>query len=107
MISADQHVDAQEKHEFARILKQEFDLDDEQVKHLYAAAKSSSADIHGDLHTLNFYLKRNPAVRMVFMRKLLQLVDVDGTHQQELDLFFEALHEVFTEVKDLQRREDL
>ena len=71
VISADKHVDTREKHEFARILKQEFDLDDDQVAHLYAAAKSSSADVHGDLHTLNFYLKHNPAVRMTFMRKLL------------------------------------
>ena len=107
VISADQHVDAKEKHEFARILKQEFDLDDVQVKHLYAAAKSSSADIHGDLHTLNFYLKRNPAVRMVFMLKLLQLIDIHGTAKEELDLFYETLHEVFPEVKDLKDEDEL
>ena len=107
VISADQHVDAKEKHEFARILKQEFDLDDVQVKHLYAAAKSSSADIHGDLHTLNFYLKRNPAVRMVFMRKLLQLIDIHGAAKEELDLFYETLHEVFPEVKGLKDEDEL
>jgi len=107
VISADQHVDTREKHEFAKILKQEFDLNDEQVAHLYAAAKSSSADVHGDLHTLNFYLKRNPAVRMVFMRKLLQLIDIHGARKEELDLFFETLHEVFPEVKAIEGDEDL
>jgi len=107
VISADQHVDAKEKHEFDRILKQEFDLSDEQVDHLYRAAKGSTADVHGDLHTLNFYLKHNPAVRMTFMRKLLQLVDVHGAHREELDLFYETLHEVFPEVKDLNQEDDL
>ena len=107
VISADQHVDAKEKHEFDRILKQEFDLSDEQVNHLYRAAKGSTADVHGDLHTLNFYLKHNPAVRMTFMRKLLQLVDVDGAHREELDLFYETLHEVFPEVKDLYQEDNL
>jgi len=82
VISADEHVDAREKHEFERILKQEFDLDDAQVEHLYQAAKSASADVQGDFHTLNFYLKRNPTMRMVFMRKLLQLTDGHGTQKQ-------------------------
>ena len=107
VISADEHVDAREKHEFERILKQEFDLDDVQVEHLYQAAKSASADVHGDLHTLNFYLKRNPAMRMVFMRKLLQLIDINGTRKEELKLFFAALHEVFPEVKEIKGDEDL
>jgi uncharacterized tellurite resistance protein B-like protein len=53
VISADQHVDSKEKHEFERILKQEFDLDDDQVEHLYHAAKGSTEDVHGDLHTIN------------------------------------------------------
>lgn len=107
VISADQHVDAKEKHEFNRILKQEFDLNNEQVDHLYQAAKGSAADVHGDLHTINFYLKKNPAVRMTFMRKLLQLVDVHGVHKGELDLFYETLHEIFPEVKEIGREENL
>jgi uncharacterized tellurite resistance protein B-like protein len=107
VINADQHVDAKERREFDRILKQEFDLDDEQIDHLYRAAKGSAADVHGDLHTINFYLKRNPAVRMTFMRKLLQLVDVHGAHRGELDLFYETLHEVFPEVKDLGNQQAL
>ncbi|MDH3387647.1 MAG: TerB family tellurite resistance protein [Gammaproteobacteria bacterium] len=107
VISADQHVDARKRHEFDRILQQEFDLDDAQVEHLYQAVRGSTADVHGDLHTINFYLKHNPAVRMTFMRRLLQLVDVHGAHKEELDVFFEALHEVFPEVKDFGGEQDL
>jgi uncharacterized tellurite resistance protein B-like protein len=107
VISADQHVDAKEKHEFDRILKQEFDLNDEQVDHLYRAAKGSTADVHGDLHTLNFYLKHNPAVRLTFMRKMLQLVDVHGARKEKLDLFYETLHEVFPEVREIGNEDEL
>ena len=35
VISADQRVDSRERHEFDRLLKQEFDLNDKQVEHLY------------------------------------------------------------------------
>ena len=107
VISADQHVDSREKHEFDRILKQEFDLGQAQIDHLYAAAKGSTADVHGDLHTINFYLKRNPGMRMTFMRKLLQLIDIHGAHGEQLALFFEALHEVFPEVREIRGDEDL
>jgi uncharacterized tellurite resistance protein B-like protein len=88
VISADQHVDSKEKHEFERILKQEFDLDDDQVEHLYHAAKGSTEDVHGDLHTIN-------------------LVDVHGTHGEELELFFETLHEVFPEIREIRGDADL
>ena len=101
VIDADNRVDAREKHEFDRLLMQEFDLSQSQVDHLYEAAKGSTADVHGDLHTINFYLKHNPATRMTFMRKLLQLVDVHGAHEGELKIFFETLHEVFPEVREL------
>ena len=97
------HVDARKQHEFARILKQEFDLGDDQIAHLYHAAQSSTADLQSDLHTLSYYLKHNPAVRMTFMRKLLQLIDIDGTRREELDIFFDTLHEVFPEIKELNR----
>ena len=106
VISAD-HIDARKQHEFQRILQQEFELDDDQVAHLYHAARASAADVHGDLHTLNFYLKSDPVMRMTFMRKLLQLVDVEGVHARELELFYEALHEVFPEVKDIGSEEEL
>ena len=101
VISADQRVNRRERHEFDRIMKQELDLNDEQVEHLYHAASGSTADVHGDLHTINFYLKRNPTMRMAFMRKLLQLIDVHGAHGEELALFYEALHEVFPEVREI------
>lgn len=107
IISADQQVNPREKHEFKRMLKQEFELNDEQVEHLYRAAKGSTQDVHGDLHTINFYLKRNPTMRMSFMRKLLQLIDVHGTHGAELELFFEALNEVFPEVGKISGDEEL
>lgn len=105
VISADQQVDRRKKREFARILQQEFDLDDDQVEQLYQAARGSTGDLRGDLHTINFYLKRNPAIRMDFMRKLLQLVDIEGVYPQELDVFYAALHEIFPEVKDLHDAE--
>ena len=105
LISADHHVDVREKREFGRILQQEFDLEDDQVEQLYQAARGSTSDVHGDLHTISFYLKRNPAVRMTFMRKLLQLIDIEGVHPQELDVFYVALHELFPEVKDLHEAE--
>jgi uncharacterized tellurite resistance protein B-like protein len=107
VLSADQHLGVREKHEFQRILKQEFELDDDQVEHLYLAARGSASDVHSDLHTVNFYLKHNPAVRMTFMRKLLQLIDADGVHPRELDIFYEALHEVFPEVKIIEGDEEL
>jgi hypothetical protein len=38
---------------------------------------------------------------MTFMRKLLQLIDIEGVYPAELDIFFEALHEIFPEVKNI------
>ena len=107
VISADHHVDARKKHEFKRILQQEFALDDAQIEHLYQAAKTSSSDVHSDMHCINFYLKHNPAVRMTFMRKLLQLIDVEGVQPPQLEIFYAALHEVFPEVRQLGVEEDL
>lgn len=104
-ISADNHPDVRKKHEFTRLLKQQLQLDDDTVEHLYQAARGSSGDLHADLHTVNFYLKREPVVRLEFMRKLLQLIDVEGVYPQELEIFFEALHEFFPEVKDLRDEE--
>ena len=108
LLSADPHgIDQRDRREFDRVMREELDLNQAQIDHLYAAARSSSADIHGDLHTIHFYLKHNPAVRMTFMRKLLQLVDVHGTHEPELALFYETLHEVFPEVKTLPDEPEL
>jgi hypothetical protein len=41
------------------------------------------------------------------MRKLMQLVDVHGTHGEELELFFETLHEVFPEIREIRDDADL
>ncbi len=101
IISADKKVVSKEKHQFARIMKQEFGLDDDQVRHLYEAAKSSSSDPQTDLHTVNHYLKQKPAVRLNFMRKLIQLVDINGTEDSELTVFYQTLHEVFPEIKQV------
>jgi len=99
IINADNRVVSKEKHKFATILKQEFDLDDEQISHLYEAAKSSTSDPHADLQTVSEYLKQSPGLRMNFMNKLNQLVDIDGVKEGELDIFYDALQLVFPEVK--------
>ena len=99
IISADKQVVSREKHRFASILKQEFDLDDEQISHLYQAAESSTSDLLTDLQTVNHYLKQNPVVRMNFMNKLNLLVDIDGVQEGELEIFYETLHQVFPEIK--------
>ena len=80
-------------------MEQEFDLQPDQIGHLYQAASQSTADWHGDLHVINHFLKSKPVVRMNFMKKLIQLVDVDGIQENELEAFYETLHEVFPEIK--------
>ena len=99
IISADKQVGSREKHRFASMLKQEFDLDDDQISHLYQAADSSTSDLLTDLQTVNHYLKQNPVVRMNFMNKLNLLVDIDGVQEGELEIFYETLHQVFPEIK--------
>ena len=107
VISADAHVIDKEKHKFAAILKKEFELNDEQIEHLYQAAKTSTSDLHSDLHTINLHLKKTPLVRMNFMQQIVQLADADGLNKQSLDVFYETLHEIFPEVKDLKGDESL
>jgi uncharacterized tellurite resistance protein B-like protein len=106
VISADRHVGAREKREFGRIMKQEFDLDASQIDHLFESARVATGDPESDLHTIAFYLKHKPGVRMTFMRKLLQLIDVDGTRNEELELFYDALREIFPEASTLVRDDD-
>ena len=101
IISADDQVDSREKHEFSAILKQEFNLNEEQIEHLFLAAKSSTLELLSDLQTVNHYLKQTPTVRMNFMSKLIHLIDIDGVKDRELDIFYETLHLVFPEVKKL------
>lgn len=99
IISADKEVANREKRQFSRILKQEFELDDEQIDHLYEAAKSSTDDLEQDLKTVNRYLKKKPLVRMKFLQKLMQLVDINGTEDSELAYFYQTLHEIFPDIK--------
>ena len=106
IIGSHGHVGTREKREFGKILMQEFDLDAQQVDHLYEAAKASSGDPEADLHTIAAHLKQNPALRMDFMRKLLQLIDVDGAERQELIVFYQVLRELFPELSELSRDYD-
>lgn len=99
MINADNRVIRREKKEFSTLLRQEFGLSDEQIDHLYCAAKSASDNLHDDLNIVNSHLKKNPAVRMEFMKKLNHLMDVDGVKDRELDFFYETLNMVFPDVK--------
>ena len=105
-ISLDKRHAGKEKHEFDRLMKQEFDLDQAQVDHLYQAAKSASSDPHADLKVIEAHLKLYPASRALFMQKLLQLIDAHGVHSDELELFQAAVHEVFPEVRNVGGRED-
>ncbi len=97
LIAAGQVSGDRERREFERILGRELDLDREQVDHLYAAARGSTADLREDLHTVDYFLKANPQVRLRFLQMLLQLIDLHGVERAELDVFYEVLHEVFPE----------
>jgi uncharacterized tellurite resistance protein B-like protein len=105
-ISQEKRHDGREKHEFDRLMKQEFGLSQAQVDHLYQHAKSATGELHGDLQIIDAHLKDNPAVRMQFMQKLLQLINIHGTQSSELDLFYETLHKVFPDVKTQGPHED-
>ena len=105
-IALDERHGAREKHEFDRLMKQEFELNQEQIDHLYQAAKISNRDLHDDMLTINSHLKDNPAARVHFMQKLLQLVDIHGVHSEELKLFYATLHEVFPELRDVGEDEE-
>ena len=100
IIAADGHPDARKRREFGAIMQQEFALEEAQIEHLYQAARGSTGDVHADLHTINFYLKHKPSVRLNFMRKLMQLIDIEGVQTPELEIFYETLHEVFPEIRD-------
>jgi uncharacterized tellurite resistance protein B-like protein len=106
-IALDDRHSGREKHEFDRLMKTEFDLDQAQIDHLYQAAKSATGDPHEDLHTINAHLRDNPSVRMRFMQKLLQLINLHGTRSAELDLFYETLHEVFPDVRTAGSEDEL
>lgn len=66
-ISADHIEIKQERHVFADILKDEFGLNDQQVKELYAHVKNLNTTVAGDMQIIDAHLKQNPYLRMVFM----------------------------------------
>ncbi|MGD2170507.1 MAG: TerB family tellurite resistance protein [Gammaproteobacteria bacterium] len=106
VISSDEHVGAREKREFGRIMKQEFELNEAQIEHLYEAARASAGHPESDLHTIAAHLKQSPSVRMRFMQNLLRLIDVDGTRSEELKYFYDALREIFPEASEVARNFD-
>ncbi len=99
LIDADHKVTNREKESFAAIMKRDLDLNDDQINHLYLAAKSSTSDMHQDLHTINRYMTQNPMLRKDFMGQLLVMADIGGVHEAELKIFYEAMHEIFPELK--------
>jgi len=99
IISADNLESNREKQKFVSILKEEFDLNDAQIEHLYEHTKTTSTDLRSDLQTINEYLKSNPKIRMHFMEKINQLIDIDKVKESELDMFYETMHVVFPDIK--------
>jgi uncharacterized tellurite resistance protein B-like protein len=99
-VAADGRHSGREKREFERLMKQEFDLGDDQVSHLWQAAKSASGNLNDDLVTIRSHFKANPAARVNFMQMLLRIINIHGVRPAELDLFFATLHEVFPEVQE-------
>jgi uncharacterized tellurite resistance protein B-like protein len=99
LISADSRVSQRERRRFDAILHEEFGLADEQVSHLYERASATAGDDPlEDLRTINQHLRRNPVVRMEFLRKLLHVISIDGTREEELDVFYNALREDFPDL---------
>ena len=99
LISNEHQESSNERHQFSSILKDEFDLDSKQIDHLYHTAKSSNRDLILDLKLINEHLYENPATRMKFMTKLNRLVEIGGILDSELEIFNQALHVIFPEVK--------
>ncbi len=100
IISADDLASDKEKHKFSSILHEEFNLDEEQVSHLYSFVKTLQTDLRSDLNTVNLYLKEKPHLRMDFMSKLNQLIAVDGVKTNELEIFHDAMKVIFPEVAE-------
>jgi len=98
-VMLDDRHGGREKREFERLMKRELGLDEQQVDHLWRCASSAAGDLHGDLQTIHAHLKENPTARMNFMQLLLEIINIHGVRPAELDLFFEALHEIFPEAR--------
>ena len=84
--------------EFKLIMANEFKLSEQQIMALYSYVKTLKSDLKSDLLTVNDYLKDNPNMRMTLMRKLNQLIDVDGVDNDEFNIFYEAMEVIFPDV---------
>lgn len=100
VIACDHKESDREKHEFAEILRIEFDLNDAQIASLYNQAKQLESDLTKDLETIDHYLKHNPNLRMMFMQKLNHLISLDGVTSQEMDVFYNAQKVLFPELSN-------
>jgi len=98
IISSDNVENKNEKQEFKLIMADEFQLSDQQIMALYGYVKTLKSDLKSDLLTVNDYLKDNPNLRMMLMRKLNQLIAVDGVSNEELDIFYEAMEVIFPDI---------
>jgi len=98
IISADNVENSREKNEFKHIMANEFNLSEQQIMVLYRYVKTLKSDLKSDLLTVNDYLKDNPNLRMTLMRKLNQLISVDGVDNEELNIFYEAMTVIFPNV---------
>ncbi|MFD2229553.1 TerB family tellurite resistance protein [Alkalimarinus sediminis] len=100
VIACDHKESDKEKHEFAEILRTEFDLNSAQIANLYKQVKPLNGDINKDLETIDHYLKQNPHLRMMFMQKLNHLISLDGVTSKEMDVFYEAQKVLFPELAE-------
>jgi len=98
IISADKVENSREKNEFKLIMTNEFKLSEQQTMALYRYVKTLKSDLKSDLLTVNYYLKDNPNLRMTLMRKLNQLIGVDGVDNEELNIFYEAMKVIFPDI---------
>ncbi|WP_250657170.1 TerB family tellurite resistance protein [Alkalimarinus coralli] len=98
VIASDHRESDREKHEFADILRTEFDLNDAQIASLYKQAKHLNSSLATDLETIDHYLKQNPHLRMIFMKKLNHLISLDGVTSNEMEVFYNAQSVLFPEL---------
>lgn len=100
VMNAGHHESRKEKRAFRALIKDEFNLNDEQANYLHNAAESATSDFEQDLVTINEHLKPKPMVKLIFMQKLIQLMDIDGLLDDELSDFYRILHVVFPEISE-------
>jgi uncharacterized tellurite resistance protein B-like protein len=98
VISADHTESKKEKHEFASILKDQFELNEQQIAELYYHVKKVSTTVSEDLKVIDQHLKRNPHLRFIFMKKLNHLIAVSGLKGNEMDIFYLAQKTLFPEI---------